>query len=105
MGHLATTEDNHDFDTITVVEEAADFADFDVKVIVADLEADFHLLELGLFFASFFAIFGLFFHLLVLVFAPIDDFDDRRVGGGSDLDEVDTGFPGKKLGFAAGHNA
>ena len=89
---------------IAVFEEAADFADFDVKVVVADLEANFHLLELGLFFASLFAVFGFFFHLLVLVFAPIDDFDDGRVGIRGDFHEVNTGVSSEKLGVTARHD-
>ena len=105
VGKLATTEDNHDFDVVSVVEEAANLADFNVKVVVANLEADFHLLKLGLLFASFFAIFGLFFHLLVLVFAPIDDFDDGRVGIRGDFHEVNTGVSGEKLGVTARHDA
>ena len=105
MGHFTPAEDDHDFDVVAVLEEAADFADFDVKVVVADLEANFHLLELGLFFAGLFAIFGFFFHLLVLVFAPIDDFDDRRVGVSGNLDEVDASVTGEKLGFTARHDA
>ena len=85
VSHFATAENDHDFDVVAVFEKAFDFADFDVKVVVADFEANFHLLELGLFFASFFAVFGFSFHLLVLEFAPIDDFDDRRVGVSGDF--------------------
>ena len=103
--HFATAEDNHNFDVVTIFKETFDFADFDVKVVVADFETDFHLLKLGLFFASLFAIFSLFFHLLVLVFAPIDDFDDRRVGVSGNLDEVDASVTGEKLGFTARHDA
>ncbi len=103
--HFATAEDNHDFDVVAIFEETFNFADFDVKVVVADFETDFHLLKLGLFFASLFAIFSLFFHLLVLVFAPIDDFDDRRVGVSGNLDEVDASVTGEKLGFTARHDA
>ena len=105
MGHFTPAEDDHDFDVVAVLEEAADFADFDVKVVVADLEANFHLLELGLFFAGLFAIFGFFFHLLVLVFAPIDDFDDGRVGIRGDFHEVNAGVSGEKLGVTARHDA
>ena len=105
VGHFAAAEDNHDFDVIAVLEKAADFADFDVKVVVADFEAKFHLLELGLFFASFFAVFGFFFHLLVLVFTPIDDFDDRRVGVCGNFHEVNTCVSGEKLGTSARHDA
>ena len=105
VGHFAAAEDNHDFDMIAILKETFDFADFDVKVVVADFEAKFHLLELGLFFASFFAVFGFFFHLLVLVFTPIDDFDDRRVGVCGNFHEVNTCVSGEKLGTSARHDA
>ena len=105
VSQFATAENDHDFDVVAVFEKAFDFADFDVKVVVADFEANFHLLELGLFFASFFAVFGFFFHLLVLEFAPIDDFDDRRVGVSGDLDKIDTGVTGEKLSLTARHDA
>lgn len=105
VGHFATTKDDHDFYTISVFEETFDFTDFDVKVVVADFEANLHLLKLGLFFTGFFAIFGFFFHLLVLIFAPIDDFDDRRVGVCSDFYKVNTFVSGENLGFAARHDA
>ena len=103
--HFAATEDNHDFDMVAIFEETFDFTDFDVKVVVANFETNFHLLELGLFFASFFAIFRLFFHLLVLEFAPIDDFNDRRVGVSGNLNEVDASVTGEELGLTARHNA
>ena len=104
MGHFAATEDDNDSDTIAVGEELLNFAEFDVKVVVADFEADFHSFELGLFFAGFFTIFGLFFHLLVLVFAPVDDFDNGRVGVGGDFHQVNSLFTGEQLRVAAGHN-
>ena len=104
MGHFAATEDDNDSDTIAVGEELLNLAEFDVKVVVADFEADFHSFELGLFFAGFFTIFGLFFHLLVLVFAPVDDFDNGRVGVGGDFHQVNSLFTGEQLRVAAGHN-
>ena len=103
--HFTTAEDDHDFDVVAVVEEATDFADFDVKVVVADFEANFHRFELGLFFAGFFAVFGFFFHLLVLVFTPIDDFDDGRVGIRGDFHEVNSSVSSEKLGVTARHDA
>ena len=51
--HFATAEDNHNLDTVSVFEETLDFADFDIKVVVADFETDFHRFELRLFFAGF----------------------------------------------------
>ena len=105
VGEFATAKDDHDFYMVPVFEETANFADFDVKVVIADFEADFHLLELGLLFASFFAIFRLFFHLLVLVFSPIDDFDDGRIGVRGNFHEVDAGVACDKLGFTARHDA
>ena len=103
--HFATAEDDHNFDVVAIFEETFDFADFDVKVVVANFETDFHLLELGLFFAGFFAILCLFFHLLVLELTPIDDFNDRRVGVSGNLDEINASVTGEKLRLATRHNA
>ena len=105
MGHLAATEDNHNLDTVAVFKEAFDFADFNVKVVIRDFEANFHLFELGLFFAGFFAVFSFFLHLLILVFTPVNNLDDRRIGVGRNLDEIDTLVSGKDLGVSATHDA
>ena len=43
MSHFTTFEDDHDFDSVAVGEEFFNFAEFDVKVIVADFEANLHL--------------------------------------------------------------
>ena len=105
MRKFATAEDDENFYSVTIVEELTNFTEFNVKVIVANFKADFHLFKLGLFFAGFFTLFSLLFHLLVLILAPIDDFNDRRVSGGGNLDEVDTLVPGENLGIAARHKA
>lgn len=105
VGHFTAAEDNHDLDAVTVFEELADFADFDPEVVVTDFEADFHRFELGLFFTSFFAILGFFFHLLVLVFTPVDDFDNGRVGIAGDFHQINTLFSSDFLSVTAGHDA
>lgn len=79
MCQFATAKDDNDLDAIAVFEKATNFADFNVKIVVADFESKFHLLEFGLFFASFFALFGLFFHALILEFTPINNFHYRRI--------------------------
>ena len=104
MSHFATTEDNHYLDAVSVIKEAFNFADFNVKVVVRDFEADFHCLKLRLFFASFFTVFCLLLHLLVLVFTPVDDFDNGRVGVSRDFDEVNSLISGEKLGISATHD-
>mgnify|MGYP003292609509 CR=1 FL=1 len=37
-------KDNHNLHSVTVIEETTHFADFDVKVVVGNLEANLHLL-------------------------------------------------------------
>lgn len=103
--HLTAAEDNHDLDAVAVFKKTLDFADFDIKVVVADFEANFHRFKLGLFFTGFFAIFGFFFHLLVLVFTPVDDFDNWWVGIGCNFNQVDTLFFSDHLRVAARHDA
>ena len=103
MRHFTTAKDDHDFYAVAIFEETVDFTEFYIKVIVANFEADFHLLKLGLFFAGFFAIFRLFFHLLVLELSPIDYSNDGRVSIGSDFYEINALLTGEREGIAAGH--
>ena len=105
MSHFATTENDHDLDAVTIFEEAFDFADFDIKVVVANLQANLHCFKLGLFFAGLFTILGFFFHLLVLVFTPVDDFDNWWIGVSRNFYQVDSLFLGDKLRVAARHDA
>ena len=37
VGHFATTEDNHYFDTIAIVEKFDDFAAFNIEVVLPNL--------------------------------------------------------------------
>ena len=78
VGHFAATEDDHNLDTIAVVEQLEDFAAFNIEVIFPNFQTKSDLFELGA--LGFFLSAGLLLHLLILVFAPVDDFDDRRVG-------------------------
>ena len=105
MGHFAAAKDDHDFYAISIVEKTVNFAEFYIKVIIADFEANFHLFKLGLFFAGFFADLGFFFHLLVLVFTPIDDFNDRRSCSRGNLYKINAFVSGESEGFAARHEA
>ena len=105
MSHLATPEDDHNLHAVTILEEFVNFAEFDTEVVVADFQAEFHRFKLRLFFAGFFAIFRLFFHLLVLVFTPVDDFDNRGIRISGNLDKVNTLVVGDGLSFFTRHDA
>ena len=78
VSHFAATEDDHDLDAITILEKLESFADFNIEVILPNFQTESNLFEL----ATLGVLFGasLFFHLLVLVFAPIDDFDYWWIG-------------------------
>ena len=74
------------------VEELADLAQFDLQVVLADLESDPHLLHierLGL-LAVLLGLLG----LLVVILAPVYDAGHWRFGSGRDLDEVEPGLFG-----------
>ena len=105
MSHFAAAEDDHDFDMVAILEESTNLAEFDVKVIITDLKADFHLLKLRLLFTSLLTIFGFFLHLLILEFAPIDNLDYWWISIRRDLDEIDTFVASKELSVTARHNA
>ena len=78
VSHFAATEDNHDFNSVAIVEQFEDFAAFNIEVIFPNFQTKSDLLKFG----SFGVLLGtsLFFHLLVLVFTPIDNFYNRRIG-------------------------
>ena len=103
VGHFAATEDNHYFDTIAIFEQFDDFAAFNIEVIFPNFQTKSDLFE----FAAFGIFLGaaLFFHLLVLVFTPIDDFDNWRVRVWRNLDQVQTGVACHELGITTRHNA
>ena len=103
VGHFAATKDNHYFDTIAIFEQFDDFAAFNIEVIFPNFQTKSDLFE----FAAFGIFLGaaLFFHLLVLVFTPIDDFDNWRVRVWRNLDQVQTGVACHELGITTRHNA
>ena len=105
VSHFATAEHNDEFHVVTVIQEFSDFAEFNVKVVVADFEANFNRFELGLFSAGFLAIFGFFFQFLILIFAPIDNANNGRIGVRGDFHEVDSGIASEEPSITTGHDA
>ena len=103
MCHFSASEDNRYSDTIAVFEKLSDFADFYIEVVVPNFQTKPDLFEFAT--ASLFLGFGKFFHLLVLVFAPIDDFYYRGGSTRGNLDEIDSVFLGLESGIAARHDA
>ena len=103
VGHFAATEDNHNFDTVAIVEKLEDFAAFNIEVIFPNFQTKpnlFELATLGVFLGA-----ALFLHLLVLVFTPIDDFDNWRVRIWRNLNQIQAGIASHELGIATRHNA
>src|SRR5437763_9154456 len=88
MGLLPTPEHDRDLHLRALVEESLDVSLLGVVVANPDLRPELDLLDLDL--ALVLA--GLFrlLLLLVLVLAVVHDLRDRRVGLGSDLDEVEV---------------
>jgi len=102
VGHFSTLENDRDFDAVAFFEEFADFAEFDIEVVVADFDAEADLFELRS--MRFLLGAGGFFGLLVLEFAPVDDFDYWRVGVGANLHKILARGGSKLLGLATGHH-
>ena len=47
VGHFAATKDNHNFDTIAIVEQFENFAAFNIEVVFPNFQTKSDLLELG----------------------------------------------------------
>ena len=103
VGHFATAEDNHDFYPIAIFEELEDFAAFNIEVILPNLQTKSNLFE----FAAFgvFLSATLFFHLLVLVFTPIDDFNNWRICIWRYLYQIKSRIACSELSIATRHDA
>ena len=78
MRHLATAVKDLDTDLVALGEELTYLSELDVQVALSDLESETHLLEFALLVVAA-ALLSLLL-LLVLIFAPVDDFHNRRVG-------------------------
>ena len=103
VGHFATAEDNHDFYPIAIFEELEDFAAFNIEVILPNLQTKSNLLEFRAFGVLLSA--SLLLHLLVLIFAPVDNLNDGWVGVWRYFDQIQTSVTCLKLSVAARHNA
>lgn len=102
VGHFAAAENNHDFDFVSVFEEAANLAELDLEVVATDFESQSHLFEFT--GARILAVPLLFLHLLILVFAPVNDFGNRRRCVRRDLNQIKIGSFGLKERFSARQN-
>ena len=103
MGHFAATEAQGDFHLVAFGEERCGVLHFNAEIVVVDHRAELDFLQLDhfLLFAGFVG----FLLKLVLVFAVVEDFADRRFGVGRDFDEVKPRFFGQGHAFAHGHHA
>lgn len=92
MRHLATAIKDLNTYFMTFGEEFAHLTELDIQVALTNFEAEPHLLEFACLVAS--AILLRFFHLLILVFTPVDDFCNGRVSIGRDFNQVEASFFG-----------
>jgi hypothetical protein len=90
VGVLASAVEDRDAYLVAFGQKFADLSQFDVEVALTDLHAEPHLLKLAL--LAFRTVLLLLFHLLVLVFTPVDYFSDRRISARRDLNQIDAGF-------------
>jgi len=89
MGHFSSPIDYCNFNLVSSFQKLAGLLEFDVEVVGADLQPDANLLDLDRFSPA--AAFILLFGALVVVFTPVDDFGDRRIGLRRNLDQVEPG--------------
>jgi hypothetical protein len=92
MSKLSSPIDYSNLHLMSSVEEARNLAQFDVQIVLANLQTDAHLLHVER--LTFRAGFLLLFRSLIIIFTPVDDARDRRVGIGRNLDQVELGFAG-----------
>ena len=87
---LATAEQDHGLHLVACLQEAFGALALGLVVVGVDLETETNLLEDGIRLVAtrFFDLLGLF----IFEFAVVHNFDDRRLGVGSDLDQVQVSF-------------
>ena len=95
MRHLAAAEAQGHLDLVAFLEEAAHGAHLDFVIMVVDARAELDLLDLDDLLPL--ALLGGFLLLEKAEFAEVENFADRRLGVGNDLDEIEPGFLGKSL--------
>lgn len=86
VSHFATPEKHGDLNLVVVLEKANCFLDFEVDVVLASFRADANLFQFGL--VSFVLRSPL--TLVVLELTEVHDATNRRLGLGSDFDQVET---------------
>ena len=93
MGNFASSEEEANFDLVTLVEELLDPSEFDLKIVLTDLKSETDLLYFNLFLSL--AALGELLALLVAVFAPIEDFYYGCFGIRSYFCQIETGLVGQ----------
>lgn len=72
---------------VAVIQKVSDFLELDIEVVLANFEAEAYLLEFT--HLGMLAVPLLLFHLLILVFTPVDDFGNRRRCLWGDLNQIE----------------
>lgn len=92
VGHFTAAVKDLDSHFMSFAQKLADLSEFDFQISRADLKPEAHLLEFTLLVAA--TVFLSFFHLLVLIFAPVDDFRYRWIGVWRNFNEIEPGVSG-----------
>ena len=101
VGVFASAELQDEAALVVALEETFGPAQFDIVIVLAGADAEFHFLHAGGAFRFLF----FQFRLLVFVFPVIDDFADRRVHLTGDFDEVESEGLGFGESLAGTHDA
>src|SRR6266446_2885249 len=92
MRQFAPAEPHGHLDLVAFLDEFDHAAHFYIVIVVVDAGAQLDFFDFDDFLL--FAGFVLFLLLFIFIFAEIEDFTNRRVGGRRDLDEIETGIGG-----------
>jgi hypothetical protein len=86
VGLFATPIEEDNLDLMAGFQKFCDLAKFDLQVMGTDLESETHLFHIKRF--GGFTVFLQLLSALVVVFAPVDNFADWRIGVGRDFNQI-----------------
>jgi hypothetical protein len=102
VGFFPAAEMDFDFDFVAFGQEFFGLVLLEFQIVLVGPDAQADAFDLGFFLLGF--VLAVFPGFLVLVFAEVHDFADRRDGFGGDLDQVGASFFGQSDRLRHAHN-
>lgn len=103
VGKFSPAEENRDFNFVADLQEFVDLTELDTHIVVADFQAQAHLLYIKRLGAA--PVFLLLLGALVVVLAPVDNLGHGRVRVRRNLYKVEILLLGNAQGFRPRQNA